>query len=133
MTVTYKYISADNHLDIVWLPRNLWQDRVEAKYRERAPNVVETDKGTFWEWEGKAQIVSGAVLATAAADGGDNARYLKQFRDRGVDVPDGALPPSNPAIHLQHMDMAGIYANVLFGNTRKWRVDDPDLLRLVYP
>ena len=51
----------DNHLDKLWIPADLWQQRLPARLREAGPKVVETDDGTSWEWEGK--------LRGAAADG----------------------------------------------------------------
>jgi len=124
MTVEYKYISADNHLDLLWVPRNAWQDRVAAGFKEAAPKVVETDNGAFWEWEGK--------LRGPSADGRDNAKYRQHFANMGVETPEGSLPPSDPKVFLEHMDMAGIYSAVIYGFTRKPSFDDPDLWRESY-
>lgn len=121
----YKYISADSHLDLIWTPRGAWQDRVASRWKDQAPKVVESDRGTFWEWEGQLQL--------ASADGRDNAGYRERtFGKRGVETPEGALPPSDPSLLLQHMDLARIYACVIYGNTRKWAFADPDLLKECY-
>lgn len=130
----YQFISADNHLDMLWLPRNLWTDRLPARFHERCPHVVETEAGTFWEWEGKARIVGeGRLPNTASADGHDGDRFLEQhYRSRGIEVRSGSLPPSDPEILLQHFDQARIYSGVFYGATRKWQIDDKELLVLVY-
>jgi len=39
--MNYRIISADDHIDLQWLPKDLWQKRVPAQWRERAPKVVE--------------------------------------------------------------------------------------------
>lgn len=44
----YRIISADDHIDMQWLPRDLWQERVPAQWRGRAPRVVETADGPCW-------------------------------------------------------------------------------------
>ena len=120
----YRYNSADNHLDQRWIPGNLWQDRVAAKYRDQAPKLVETDAGLAWSWEGR--IMAGRDGGTA--DGPENAALLKQFfGEHAAELAPGALPPADPDIILRHMDMAGIYAYVAFGSTRKWLIDDPAL------
>ena len=119
----YAYNSADNHLDSRWLPKDLWQTRVASAFRDAAPKVVETDSGTAWSWEGKVRGNS--------ADGRDNADLLAKYFP-GQDLPVGTLPPSTPQIALQHMDMAGIYAGVFFGDTRKWAVQDPALKKEIY-
>jgi len=123
--VEYKYISADNHMDLRWIPRNTWQDRVAARFKDRAPRVVETPKGTYWEWEGK--------LREPSADGESNAAIrAEHFLSQGVETPEGSLPPSDPALLLQHFDMASLWAGVLFGATRKWHMEDPELRQECY-
>jgi predicted TIM-barrel fold metal-dependent hydrolase len=120
----YEYISADNHLDKLWIPGNLWRERLPAHLREAGPKIVESDSGTSWEWEGR--------LRGAAADGADNAKYIERFRSKGANIEDGALPPSEAEYLLEHMDMSKIYAGVTFGDVRKWDVADPELLVAVY-
>ncbi len=117
-------ISADTHLDLMWMPRDTWQLRLPSAMAERGPKVVETDKGTFWEWEDS--------LHGVAADGGSNATFTRMLSERGLPAPEGSLPPSDPELLLQHMDRQGIYASVLFGG-RQWKfVKDPELLKAVY-
>jgi len=48
-----RFISADDHIDLRWLPKNLWTERLPANLRERGPRVVTTDKGECWTWEGQ--------------------------------------------------------------------------------
>ncbi len=121
--INYKYISADNHLNTPWLPRNMWQDRLPSKFRETGPRVVDTDQGSFWFWEGKARKVSAQ---------GSSWQKCIQDEFSQVVVPDDALPPSNPALVRAHMDLAGVYAGIFFGDTRKWLVDDPELRVAMY-
>ena len=107
--VTYKYLSADNHMDLTWYPKDIIQSRISPKYREQAPKVVETEQGTQWEWEGKTRAF--------AADGNDWAKYAKRFAP--VEVPDGQhtdcpiwilqgllqrLPRQRPCIFDQRVD-----------------------------
>ena len=44
----YRIISADDHIDMAWLPRDLWQQRVPIQWRERVPRVVDTADGPYW-------------------------------------------------------------------------------------
>lgn len=122
--MAYKYNSADNHLDPQWLPKDLWQSRVAARFKERAPKVVETGEGTYWWWEGKRQLTS--------ADGKSNFEHHERFRGMKVETPPGSLPPSDPKLIREHLDKAGIYAAILYGPTRKWKIDDPELRQECY-
>lgn len=119
----YQNISADNHIDSRWLPKNLWQDRVAARFKEAAPKVIETDKGSFWSWEGKTRH--------EAADGSSNEHMVKHYFPT-VDVPAGALPPATPELALKHLDLSKSYAGVYYADTRKWGVEDPALRQEIY-
>ena len=43
----YRVISADDHIDLTWLPKDTWQKRVPAQWRDRAPKVVDTPDGPW--------------------------------------------------------------------------------------
>jgi predicted TIM-barrel fold metal-dependent hydrolase len=121
----YDYISADNHIDLRWLPKNLWQDRLPRRLREAGPRVVETPDGSMWHWEGRVR--------GEAADGSRNEKLRSTtFGVKGIETPDGSLPPSDPKLVLEHFDLAGIYAGVFYGDTRKWDVKDPELRQAIY-
>jgi predicted TIM-barrel fold metal-dependent hydrolase len=122
--VNYSSISADNHLDLIWMPRDTWQSRLPAALREIGPKVVETDRGSFWEFEGG--------LHGPAADGSDNGRLLQILRDQGFVVPDGSLPPSDPKLLLRLMDEQGMYAAITFGGLSWKSAKDPALVRAIY-
>ena len=120
--VDYKYISADNHIDLVWYPRDIIQSRISSKYRDKAPKVVESPKGTAWQWEDD--------IHAFAADGKDWAKYAKRFQP--IEVEEGRLPPSDPEILIEHMDLGEFYAGVFYGNTRKWVFKDKEMEKEIY-
>ena len=47
-------------------------------------------------------------------------------------MPDGKLPPTDPKMVLQHMDIMSMYAGVFYGNTRKWTFADKEMEKEVY-
>lgn len=118
------FISADNHLDLLWMPADLWQRGLPATLREAGPKVVETERGSFWQYEGE--------LHGAAAAGSSNATMLRILRDRGFEAPDGSLPPSDPELLIDYMDQCGMHAAVTFGGVAWKTIEDPELLRGVY-
>jgi uncharacterized protein len=117
--VEYRYISADDHANTRFFPKNTWLDRIAPKFRDRAPHVVETPEGSVWMCDGKR--------VAEAADGSGNASAVKDFGKRGMTLPPGALPTANPQMLLEHMDMGSIYARVFYGDTRRWNVADVEL------
>jgi len=46
--IKHRFISADDHIDLRWLPKDLWTERLPARLRERGPRVVDKNKGAFW-------------------------------------------------------------------------------------
>jgi predicted TIM-barrel fold metal-dependent hydrolase len=56
----FELFSVDDH---IIEPRNVWTDRLPAKYAEEAPHVIEEDGREYWMWEGQkiAQMGLNAV------------------------------------------------------------------------
>jgi hypothetical protein len=104
------YVSADNHLNTQWIPARMWQERLPARHRERGPHVEETDRGSYWVWEGR--------LRKRSADGSSN-RSLQCETFGELELPDGALPPSDPVLVRRHLDMANVHGAVFYGDGRK--------------
>ena len=44
----YKRISADSHLDLPWMPPDLFTSMAPRDLKERMPYVTETDDGPKW-------------------------------------------------------------------------------------
>src|SRR5262249_58299467 len=44
----YRIISADCHIDMTWMPGDLWVKNAPAKLREQVPHVRETAEGPRW-------------------------------------------------------------------------------------
>ena len=120
----YRYVSADNHLDVLWCPPDLWQLRVPAALRERAPKVEVIDGSARWTWEGQAWGLSAAGSGASSDAFSESALAGEAGR-----WPAGTLPPSTPEVLLSHLDRAGIWAHVIYGPTRKQRFQDPALAR----
>ena len=41
----YRVISGDSHIDMTWMPGDLWIERAPAHLAHAVPRVVETDEG----------------------------------------------------------------------------------------
>ncbi len=54
--ILYKLFSVDDH---VIEPAHVWSDYVPAKYKDRAPHVVEEDGRQIWVWEGGRETTMG--------------------------------------------------------------------------
>ncbi len=103
--MSYKIIDADAHM--CELP-NLWVERIDRQFRDRAPRVVKDPngkKGSFFICEKLPPMrVSGAFAAGQTFD--------KKFMEAGIE---DALPGGwDPAERLKDMERDGVEAAVLY-------------------
>ena len=93
--MAYNVISADSHIDIVWLPRDLFVSNAPAKLKDKMPRVVETEVG---QQPGDGGLGCGRVPRTGKL--GQRQRDL-----RVLDEPHGSGGPRDqrPA---QEIDLA---------------------------
>ena len=58
----YNLVSGDSHVDMSWLPGNLFIDNAPQSLKDRMPHVTETDEGERW-------VVGDQVLGVAGRRG----------------------------------------------------------------
>jgi predicted TIM-barrel fold metal-dependent hydrolase len=102
---TYAIMDADAHM---CEPPNLWVERIDRRFRERAPRIVKDPdgkKGAFFICEDLPPFrVSGAFAAGQTFD--------QKFLEAGLDsAPAGGW---DPAARLKDMDLDGVAAQMLY-------------------
>ena len=94
-SIDYPILDADAHVNE---PPDLWQSRVPARLRARAPKVLRTDKGDVWSFDDGKRLRPLGLTATAGLS------YL-QFRAEGfptttsgraASIPRRGSPTSTP-------------------------------------
>src|SRR6266853_4496364 len=113
--MNYNRISADCHLDLIWLPPDLFVSEAPAALKDRMPYVAE---GPRWVAN------HGATFGLAGGVGASGTQHVpgKQLR---VDVmaatglyddgKKGIRRPGDPHLRVKDMDRDGAQAEVLFG------------------
>ena len=114
----YKRISADCHLDLPWMPADLFTSMAPRDMKERMPYVVETDEGPKWTAK------NGATFGFKNGVGPAGSKYVKGKHHR-VDVmaetglyTDGAKDirrVSDPHLRIKDLDRDGVDAEVIYG------------------
>lgn len=103
MATTYRYISADSHLEI---PAERWRDYIPAEYRDRAPRLVRLPNGAdAWLAEGRPLHINGLNLAA-----GKPRETISPIGGQ-YEASAGTGPPEQ---RLAEQDRDGIDAEVLF-------------------
>ncbi len=118
---SYRIISSDNH---VFEPPDLWTNRVEAKYKERAPHIVSLDDGDYWFCDG----IKGIGLGPGAQVGLRFEEPEKQsYGDRLENVRPGGYIPEE---HVKDLDTDGVDVSILYPSAGLllYLVPDSDLL-----
>ncbi|MGH7326456.1 MAG: amidohydrolase family protein [Candidatus Rokuibacteriota bacterium] len=123
----YRIISADDHIDLPWLPKDLWQKRVPAPWRDRAPKVVDTPDGPYWVCGDERWDAWGGRKGAAGAMGGRRLAL-----ERGGVLEPGVLRPTTTELRLADMDRDGVDATVMYGPIVPLLIEDPELRRVCY-
>src|SRR5262245_6142369 len=105
LIIDYPIVDADAHVNE---PPDLWQERVPASLRGRAPKVTKREDGAdTWQFEGGKRVRYVGLSAIAGLS------YV-QYRSHGLSY-DQIRPSSfDPAARLRDMDLDGIHAAVLY-------------------
>jgi predicted TIM-barrel fold metal-dependent hydrolase len=120
-----RFISADDHIDLRWLPKNLWTERLPARLRERGPSVHETENGAYWICDGQTWSPHGYYTSAE----GSGAMWAIE---RGGVMREGELRPTTVDLRLTDMDRDGVDASVMYGPTDPLAIADRELRRCCY-
>ena len=119
----YKLISADSHVSE---PPDLWKTRVEAKYRERAPQLMVNPpgkEGAYFHYEGFGPHPIGIGLGA-----GKSPEELKEFLTKAT-YADARPGGWDPAERAKDNALDGVEADVLYTTLgfRIFWLKDPEL------
>jgi predicted TIM-barrel fold metal-dependent hydrolase len=118
-------VSADDHIDLGYLPRDLWTARLPRRLRDRGPRVVERDGQELWVCDDQVW-----------SDWRIGGWFSRSDRPRvALDrVPFETNPttrPTTPQLRLEDMARDGVEASVLFPPIFGMRTTDRDLASAV--
>ena len=114
----YNRISADCHLDLIWLPPDLFVSEAPQALKERMPYVADGPDGPRWVAK------NGATFGLAGGVGASGTKYVpgKQLRvdvmaSTGLyeDGKKGIRRPGDPHLRVKEMDRDGVDAEVIYG------------------
>lgn len=121
-------ISVDDHIDLQYLPRDLWTERLPGPLRERGPRVVETETGYAWVCEDRRW----GSWAGGPLRGPEPRRYYKNALEKGGVYEPGVLRPTIPELRTLDMSRDGIEASFMFGPISAFSCDDPELRAAIH-
>jgi predicted TIM-barrel fold metal-dependent hydrolase len=116
--VTYNRISADSHIDMPWLPKDLFTANASARLKERMPHVVDGPDGPYWT--SKAGHSYGLAYGVGPSGQklvpGQNHR-VDRMAQEGLYSDDSKKLGRvvNPDLRLKDAQIDGVDAEVIFG------------------
>ena len=126
----YEMISADCHLDLCWLPPDLFTSKASAALQQRMPYTKEGPRGPAWVTN------KGASLGLACGMGSAGREYIPgrihrsdRMASTGLyeDGKRGIRRLSEPELRLKDQDRDGVQAEVIYGILgSSTRVNDPE-------
>lgn len=126
----YEMISADCHLDLCWLPPDLFTSHASPAFRDRVPYVTDGPKGPVW------MTKKGASLGHVNGMGSAGREYVPgrihradRMASTGLyeDGKKGIRRLSDPDLRLKDQDRDGVQAEVLYGILgATGRMNDPE-------
>ncbi|MGQ4807016.1 hypothetical protein NKDENANG_00354 [Candidatus Entotheonellaceae bacterium PAL068K] len=114
----YKVISADGHIDLVWLPPELFTANASASMKDRMPYVTDGPDGPIWVSKKGSYfgLVNGMGSAGRPYIPGQ-IRRSDRMAAEGLyeDGKHGIRRLSDPDLRIKDQDRDGVQAEVLYG------------------
>ena len=114
----YNRISADSHLDLPWMPPELFVSEARAELKERMPYVTDGPDGPRWTAKNGASfgLLNGVGPAGQKYVPGKHAR-VDIMAGTGLydDGKRGIRRVSDPHLRIKDMDRDGVDAEVIYG------------------
>jgi predicted TIM-barrel fold metal-dependent hydrolase len=128
--MNYQVISADCHVDLIWLPPDLFTSNASAALRERMPFVTEGPKGPEWITRAGARfgLMNGMGSAGREYVPGQIHRS-DRMASTGLydDGRRGVRRLTDPDLRIADQDRDGVQAEVLYGILgASMRMNDPE-------
>ena len=122
----YKMLSSDSH---VVEPPDLWEKRIDPKFRDRAPYLAHEEDGDQWYADGVMFGSTGvAGQAGQRFEDGSKLHWKGRYEE---DIPLGGF---DPHAHVKDLDADHIVADVLYPTQglSVWLVPDGELLSAIF-
>ncbi|MBV9964739.1 MAG: amidohydrolase family protein, partial [Alphaproteobacteria bacterium] len=114
----YRRISADCHLDMPWMPPELFVENAPRDLKERMPYVEDGPDGPQWVAKNGANfgLMNGVGPGGAKHVPGQNVR-VDIMAEHGLyeDAKHGKYRPRDPHLRLKDMEADGVDAEVIYG------------------
>ncbi len=133
--MTTPAISADSHMDLVYMPHDAFTDRVSQKWRDRVPHVVGSDEGKIWVGDqDQRKLARVGYYGPGLTAGKRGAILVEEGFASGE-----KRSPADPELRRLDQERDGVAAEVMYGILGLSKglsggsgLSDPELVAVVY-
>ena len=112
----YKVISADGHVDLEYLPSDLFTSNTRSEWRDMMPRRIELDDG--YEWRAGDLLLSSFSKVQRRATPENIERTDRMATTSFFDDADAGNPhPSSIELRLKDLELDGVDAEIIYGLT----------------
>ena len=140
MAYNGKVISGDSHIDLNWLPADLFVSNLPAHLKDRAPQVVESNQGNQW-FAGDTLLTRVAAFQPYVPGISRRLDKMEEAANFFSDGEKGLFHPTTAELRLKDQNTDGISGEVIYGilgiasgfiGSAMGGIVDPELLATVY-
>ena len=119
---SFRLVSSDSH---IMEPPDLWENRIDSAYKDRAPHIVREEG--YDQWYADGDIKFGVVGSNTQAGRRFDAPETIQTQGTYEDVLLGGM---DPHAHVKDLDIDTVHAGVIYPSMGLtiWRIPSSDLL-----
>jgi len=113
-----KLISGDNHIDLTYLPPDLWSSEAPNKWKQLAPRVEEKEDGLHWFVDDQDRGMWNGIGPGFLPYQKGMFNHIDEMKDLGFEWNSrpGAKPrPTTPELRLADLDRDGLSAEIIYG------------------
>jgi predicted TIM-barrel fold metal-dependent hydrolase len=126
----YEVISADCHVDLCWLPPDLFTANASAAMKDRMPYVADGANGPTWVTKKGANLGRPCGMGSAGREYVPGRIYrADRMAEKGIyaDGKRGIRRLTEPELRIKDQDIDGVQGEVLYGVLgATGRLNDPD-------
>ena len=129
----YDIISADGHIDLKWLPHDLFVSNAPAKWKDQVPQWVDTEVGERLYAEGKDLATIPKVGTHANMVPPKRGAAKRTDRMHESRFWQGGPHPTTADLRIKDQEIDGVDAEVIYGVLgMAGLIENRELLRLIY-
>ena len=109
----YKVISADTHLDLTWLPGDMFVEAAPEHLKSQMPYITDTDSGKRWIVEEEDIARAGGFIGYTPG----HSKHMDRMAEVGFydGVGEGVYHPAIADLRVKDQDIDGVDAEIIYG------------------